>query len=116
MTAKDQVVDEIRNVLRGASAGKGAAPHYVTTYQVIARLPKSMREALIAEHGKVGAGAGSWTSAATYVASLLKNMSGVEYDYFDTRDTKFCLDESDEPRAGNPVCGIWRLKREAPST
>lgn len=88
MSEKDKVIEEVRNVLGHAAAGKGPGPHYVTTYQVIARLPKPIRAALIAEHGKVGAGAGDWTSAATYVASLLKNMSDVEYEYFDTRGVK----------------------------
>jgi hypothetical protein len=111
MNDQDKVIEEVRNVLGRAAAGKGPAPHYVTTYQVIARLPKPMRAALVAEHGKVGAGAGDWTSAATYVATLLRNMSGVEYDYFDTRGVKFCLDD-DEPKAGNDVIGLWRLKRD----
>lgn len=110
MADKDKVIDAILGVLQRAAAGKGPAPHYVTTYQVIQRLPKPMRDALIAEHGPVGAGAGDWTSAATFVANLLKNLSGVERDYIDTRGVKFCLDD-DEPRAGNEVCGLWRLAR-----
>jgi hypothetical protein len=108
------VVRAIRGVLERAAKGKGLHSHYVTSYQIIDRLPKGMRVGLIEKHGKAGRGAGSHASAAKHVAKLLDGMAGIDVEYFDTRGVAFRLGP-EQVKAGFSVCGLYRLSRPAAS-
>mgnify|MGYP000658955378 CR=1 FL=1 len=110
MSDETEVIQAIRHVIGHAAKGKGPHPQYVTAYQILDRLPTAMRAALIDEYGKSGAGAGDWTSAAKHIANLIKGMSGIDVEHFDTRGVEFRIGD-EQPRAGYEVCGIYRLSR-----
>jgi hypothetical protein len=105
-----EVIQGIRHVLDLAAKGKGAHPQYITAYQILDRLPKVLRASVIAQHGDSGEGAKSWSSAAKYIANLIKGMGGVERSYLDTRGVEFRIGD-EKRRAGYKVCGLYRLSR-----
>ena len=65
--------DEIRAVLEQAASGRGAHPHFISAYQILARLEPASRAQLIKDHGPVGKGVGSNRSAATAIADEIKH-------------------------------------------
>lgn len=115
MTKNDEaLVDEIRAVLANAARGKGPRPHFLTSYQILNRLPQSMRLQLISEHGSPGAGAQTHHSAVSVVAGCLQKMGGeIERMYLDARGVTFDV-EGAPVFAGYPVVGLYRLREVDP--
>jgi hypothetical protein len=112
--SNDQFRDAVLVVLSGASTGKSglAYRHFLTSYQVLHRLPDAMREQLIDEYGQPGHGAGKNYTAASRVSDYLEPMvnSGVvEPGYLDTGDMTFTVG-GNPTVAGYESCGLYRLK------
>lgn len=106
------IVEEVNLVLVAATLGKGESPHYLTAYQILARLNESRR--LQRERGIPGAGAGVHYSAASVVdqaCQMLARKGVAEIDYIVTEGLSFDVEGNPPVRAGNVVCGIYRIKR-----
>jgi hypothetical protein len=101
----------IREVLQNANPGKGARPHYVTSYQIVERLPAAERAALITTYGHGGKGAGRADTAPAVVAKVLKHeLAGeVDVEYMDINGTHFTIDGRDVD-AGYGIVGLYRLR------
>lgn len=111
--AHNELATPILDILARASRGKGPRPHYLTAYQILLRLPDAVRQALIAEYGEPGRGAGKNFTAVSRVAQVARDVA--EYDYMDARGLSFEFDEGEEGiEAGFPVIGLYRAKRFAP--
>lgn len=110
--SRDQLVNTIGEVLQNAARGKGTRGHYLTAYQILRRLPEATREALIAEYGPPGRGAGKNFTAVSRVAQVAREIA--HYDYLDAGGITFdgVEDDAEDPiRSGYPVIGIYRAKR-----
>ena len=108
------IKNDVLDVLRTTSRGKGRRPTYLTAYQILARLPAAIRRRLIAERGRAGAGAKQHYAAASVVAkagTLLRKSHTVEIVYWDTRGSEFSIKGQISARPSFPVCGLYRARR-----
>jgi hypothetical protein len=103
------LVDEVRDILSRAAAGKGRHPQYVTAYQIFRRLPFKMRQRLIDERGKPGKDSGNYFAAASVVAKTCQLMDDVIIRHLDTEHIYFQTGTNRTAKAGYQVCGIYRL-------
>lgn len=110
MLKPSDVVEEVRAVLAAANRGKGHAPHFLTAYQILERLPHALRDQLISERGMPGEKAGVYHAAASVVKDALLHQlrSEIEIAYFDNVGASFDVAGS-SVRGGYPVCGLYRL-------
>ncbi|MCL2726637.1 MAG: hypothetical protein FWD69_19630 [Polyangiaceae bacterium] len=106
----------IRQVLQSASSGKGSRPHYLTSYQIVERLPAPERSTLIATYGRGGKGAGRADTAPAVIAKVLKHELAGEVDvqYMDVSGTHFMVD-GQVVEAGYGVVGLYRLRDQEDS-
>lgn len=107
------IVDDVLLVLQAATPGKGEYPQYLTAYQILGRL-NTIRDRLLAERPDPGAGSGFHYSAASVVeqaCQMLQRRGFVEVDYIATEGLWFDVHGHDAVRAGNQVCGIYRITR-----
>lgn len=109
--SSDKLPPAILGVLTEAAKGRGTDPHYLTAYQILNRLPAALRQALEAEYGPSGKGAGHNHSAAAHLGKLAKSLPGVESSYMDARGLSFEIADT-ETSSGYPVIGIYRLERK----
>lgn len=110
--ARDELVVAVGEVLANAARGKGEDHHhhYVTAYQILARLPDALRQALLTQYGQPGQGAGKNYTAASRVAAVAREIGRV--DYLDARGISFDgVGDETEIRSGYPVIGVFRAKR-----
>ncbi|MFI5298906.1 MAG: hypothetical protein ACHREM_12480 [Polyangiales bacterium] len=116
---REVLLGESLDILREAASGRGPDPHYVTSYQVIARLPPRVRDELIRREGDSGAGVGWYSSAAAVVGGLLAERQSIDVDFewFDARDARFRREKGAPDimenllKAGSDVIGLYRIKR-----
>lgn len=106
--SKDRIAPAVRAVLSEAASGKGESPHFLTTYQILARLEGGLRDELIAVYGSPGQGAGKHFTAASRVAQVARDLGGVEIAYMDAKGMNFDQEDSDV-RSGYPVIGLYRM-------
>jgi hypothetical protein len=102
--------DEIRAVLHSAGRGKPNASirGLLTAYQILHLLPRATRDALISKDASAGTNAGADVSAASAIARAIGSMGAeVRVDYLDTRHLGVAAGDTE---AGNPMCGVYRLK------
>ena len=59
---------DVLAVLRNAATGRSETPWFVTSYQILARLPEPIRTAASAERGNAGHGGGQFYGPATVVS------------------------------------------------
>jgi len=110
----DDLVEAIRDVLAKAARGKGTDPQFLTSYQVLNRLPRDLRDELIRTRGLPGKGTKRQHTAVGVVATTLESIVGadVEKAYFDSKGAWF--DVGDEcVRAGFGLCALYRKKLHA---
>lgn len=107
---RQDLVEQVRHVLEEARRGKGDEPWFVTSYQILARLPRPMRDWLVARHGRPGEGSGHHHSAAQQVAHIAARMVGEENKaYLDSGNVLFDVKLGEPIRAGFELCAIFRL-------
>lgn len=114
MLKPTDTMDEVRLVLVAASPGKGDQPHYMTAYQILGRLNEIRRQMTEERGGGVGAGAGVYYSAASVVeqaCQMLVKRGEAELTYMATEGLWFDVDGLPPVRAGNSVCGLYRLRQ-----
>lgn len=104
------VLEEVRSVLADASQGKGTAPSFLTAYQILDRLPDSIRSRLIAERSVGGQSAGSSYCAPSVVADAAEMIPEVEIAYMDTMGVTLKV-AGHVLTPGYSVCGIYRLRQ-----
>ncbi len=112
MIRPSDIVDEVESVLVAAAHGSGDHPHFMTAYQILARM-NEVRQ-LQRERGVPGAGAGVHYSAASVVeqaCQMLARKGVVEIDYLVTAGLSFDVADHPPTRAGNAVCGLYRITR-----
>jgi len=78
------IVDDVRVVLLNSHRGDWERPNFLTTYQILERLPHVIRDRLIAERTTGGRGSGVHYSAITVVAQAASLIPGVVTEYLDT--------------------------------
>jgi hypothetical protein len=113
MIMPSDVTNEVLAVLQAADPGKGAAPQYLTAYQILQRLEPPLRDQLIAERGLPGKGAGIKYSAAQVVsdaAEMLERRGQVQIEYMDNENVLFEVG-GNTVSGGYAVCGLYRLRR-----
>lgn len=102
---------DVHRIIAKAKKGKGPKPHWLTAYQILARLDAKTRQQLITERGRAGKGSGSHFAAASVVMAACRRLARrklVEIDYLDAVGARFLIGgASVEP--GNKVCGIYRV-------
>lgn len=112
MIKPSDIVDEVESVLASAAHGSGEYPHFMTAYQILASM-NEVRQ-LQRERGVPGAGAGVHYSAASVIeqaCQMLARKGIVEIDYLVTAGLSFDVAGHPPTRAGNAVCGLYRMKR-----
>jgi hypothetical protein len=107
---RDALVTSILDVLASASKGRGPLPHYLTAYQIFHRLPDALRDALVAEYGEPGRGAGKHFTAVSRIAQVARDVA--EYDFLDSQGLTFETDLPEDAASGAPVVGIYRMRRD----
>jgi hypothetical protein len=107
--AKD-IVPDVRNVLLKAARGKNRGGlSGLSVYQILARLPQGIRERLIGEYGKAGAGSGHHHSVSQVIHRAVRLIDPpAEEFWIDTRGLLFeTVDHSVKP--GFRICALYRL-------
>jgi hypothetical protein len=109
MLMPSDIVEYVRTVLLNARRGEWPRPNFLTTYQILERLPPALRDQLIAERTSGGRGAGVNFSAVTLVAKAAALIPGVVTEYMD------CVGISVEVNGqtlspGFDVCALFRLE------
>jgi hypothetical protein len=103
------IVEEVRAVLLNARRGDWERPNFLTTYQILERLPAAMRDQLIAERTMGGRGSGVNYSAVTVVAQAAALIAGVVTEYLDT--VGLSAQVAGQPVSpGFEVCAVFRLE------
>lgn len=95
----------VKDVMRVLPKG-----HYVTSIQILNRIPSSIRTKLISSRGRPGANSGRYYTPATDVAKaadMLEKMGKAEKTWLDTKDLRLEC-EGDVVKAGNPSCALYR--------
>jgi hypothetical protein len=104
---------EVRRVLAEASTGKAppgtnAKRGFLTAYQILQRLPRTLQDRLATEYGdRSGKGAGEYFSPATRVAQVAATI--VDPEFLDTRDLQFKIGQPESVDAGYSFCALFRL-------
>jgi hypothetical protein len=112
---KQQLLDEIRAVLKRANKGRGMRPKFIAAYQILDRLKRQRREELIRRYARPGQGAQKHFSAASIVARVAdKGVRDGEFEsaYVDTRSLFFAVRGvlTSPVKAGYGVCRLYRLR------
>ena len=102
------------DVLRAAMHGKATEPGWVTAYQVLNRLPETVRAELVREHGGYGGRANDaerGSGAANAVMRVLRDHRNVEVAYLDAwNDSQFAVGEGTWIQPGNVTCAIYKWR------
>lgn len=107
----EEIVDEVREVVRTAFHGKRLTPTWVMAHQVQARLSKATYDRLIADHGEPGEGSGNSHASSHVVknALLMLNKAGeVVVDYLDANHEIFVAQPIGQVKPSDPTVAIYR--------
>src|SRR4051794_26669912 len=102
------IVDDVKLVLAGARRGKGERPNFLTAYQILNRLPESVRAILVSERSSGGTGAGVHFAAPSVVSKAARLIPGVEIEYLDSVGLSAVIGTA-TVTPSNEVCGLYRL-------
>jgi hypothetical protein len=102
------ITDQVRTVLLNAHTGKGTERTFLTAYQILERLPDTVRTTLISERQLGGKGTGVTYAAPSVVSDAAERIPGIEIAYLDTQGIKLEV-AGQTLTAGYPVCGLYRL-------
>jgi hypothetical protein len=108
MLMPKDIANDVRAVLLNARTGTGTQHHYLTAFQILARLPDDLRAQIIAERGFPGQGTGKHYNSASLVSDSAESIGGIEKTYMDTGGLEFYVDGKPIV-AGYGVCGLYRL-------
>ena len=99
----------VSRVLQDAARADGDHPYFLTAYQILDRLPESIRARLIQERTLGGHGTGVPYAAPSVVSDAAEMLPGIIIDYIDNRGiTVDVAGQTITP--GFEVCGIYRLE------
>lgn len=102
---------EVLAVLRVAATGRGDLPRFLTSYQILARLPEATRERLLAERGNAGQHGGQSYGPATVVAKageLLKAERLARLEYLDGSGVTFTIAGQPDAPAAFEICALFQ--------
>lgn len=103
-----QIVNDVVAILTQAKQGKGTQPCFLSSFQILERLPTATRDQIILERGMAGSGTGSHYAAATLVAQACEMVPGRDETYVDTKGMTFeVAGKSINP--GYEICKFYRL-------
>src|SRR5689334_22305869 len=106
------IVDEVRQVLSRAIDANRYGRSYLTAYQILDRLPTSVRDRLIAERTPGGQGAGVSYAATSVVSDAAELLPDVEIMAVESGGmTLQVAGQGITP--GAPAVGLYRLKQTA---
>ena len=112
MITPTNILPDVLTVLQDAKDGDGN-PMFITSYQVLERLPKPSRDQILAERPRPGAGTGAYFSADTVTAQALDmhvKRSAAEKEWLDSREFTISVGGK-EVQPGNPQTALYRLKK-----
>ncbi len=101
------IASAVRAVLLRAPMGKGDERHFMTSYQILAKLKSTLRETLIRERGLPGKGAGVHFTAARLVAAAAEGLPGIQTSYLAPARLEFRVGK-ESVQAGYAVCSLYR--------
>ena len=102
------IVREVETVLRNANQGKGSSPCWLTAYQILHRLPNTLRDQIIAERLIGGTGTGVHYAAPSVVSDAAEMVRGIQIDFLDCENLTVSID-GNLRTPGYPVCGLYRV-------
>ena len=102
------LVNSVRKVLLKARRGGDRLPSFLTAYQILTRLPPTIKARLIRERGLGGKGAGTRYAAASVVSDAAECVPGVVVAYLDVKEIGLSVEDSSIVPSPK-VCGIFRL-------
>ena len=108
MLMTTDILPHVRQVLELASRGKGTDPTFFTSYQILDRLPATVRDRIIQERGLGGRGSGTSYSASSLVGDAAERVEGVIVSYLDTSGLTAAV-SGQTVAPGNAVCGLYRV-------
>jgi len=82
---------------------------YLTAYQILLRLPETMRKRLVTERGKPGKNSGSSYSAASVVETACRLLPNIEIAYLNT-DNLLISSDAGNIAPGNQICGTYKVR------
>ncbi len=113
-TTASQLLPAVRAVLSNAAKERGEYT-FLTAHQILAELPRDVREKLIAEYGPAGGGVGNRYGASGPVAAvgvMLERSDEVEITFLDARRVRFDVPEQEGlVSPSGPTLGLYRLKK-----
>lgn len=105
------VLDEVRQVLLNAAhcqQDKNFGKCFLTVYQILARLPQQLQNALIQRHGFPGPGTGHGFTAAHEVMDVAETVPGVQLSWLDARRIQFDV-AGQRVEPGAPRMQLYRI-------
>ena len=106
------ITGDVQQVLAAARAGKGVRPNFLTAYQILDRLPVTIRDRLIAERTLGGRGSGVSYAAPSVVSDAAEMLPGIVIEYMDSVGVAVSV-AGQQLMPSNPVCGLYRLAPDA---
>lgn len=100
---------QVREVLESARKGKGDRPNYLTAFQILQRLPETLKSRLIEERGIGGKGSGQSYAAPSVVSDAAELIPDVEIDYIDSGGLAITVADT-AVLPSYEVCGLYRIK------
>lgn len=88
--------------------------NYLSPYQILERLPISMKAELISHYGKPGRGAGHNFSGVSRISQMTRKLcdNGIcEFIYINSDNLYFEV-AGDHYQAGSPACACYRIRRD----
>lgn len=118
ITSKD-IVKNVEVVLRKATKREVGKNIFMTAYQILAALPRSVRKRLIRDYGQGGKGSGNIPAATKVVSEAAEEVANVEIVYMDTRRMWFVIPTTTGKNrvkpSRNTYCGLFRLPDGSPT-
>ncbi len=109
------IKSEVLTVLRAAARGKGSTPGFLTSYQILSKLPEALRTRLQAEIGDAGEGNGKHYTAASAVAQACEQLhrdGHARKEYWDTSGATFKIEGQTDANASFGLCAIFQAIAE----
>lgn len=107
----EEILDEVRDVIRHAFHGLRKTPSWVMAHQVLCRMSTVTHGRLVADHGESGLGSGNHFPGSQVVKQallMLHKNEEVTIDYLDANNEISIDQPGGAIKPGNPTVAIYR--------